>query len=304
MSQVEDIVTIPGVTRLTDSQRDKLMQQLEQDGYCELPEKLPDALVQECIAAIDRIAARVRAQAGPSPKLISVKVPNCVDADPVFRRLMMYEPALQLAYDSFGPMFHLNQSNCISRPRDEKTMADFVSASPWHADGPRPALFPKVGGAMGLHYLKFGYFFTDLTHGNGGPLQVVRGSHRRPELDGKAKAQFDTKDYEEDLITFNCKAGTVVAFHQAQWHAAPPNQSDVERKNAYISYCPTWMKPLDREMPRPGELPADITAEEAWLLGEHRSPMQFWLPKGDDATRMARFRRDSDRPVTSVTNYD
>ena len=45
------------------------------------------------------------------------------------------------------------------------------------------------------------------------------------------------------------EAGTIVAFHQAQWHAAPPNYSDIERKNVYISFCPTWMKPLDREFP-------------------------------------------------------
>jgi hypothetical protein len=58
--------------------------------------------------------------------------------------------------------------------------------SPWHADGPRPAAtgspFPSpagAGGAVGLHYLKFGYFFTDLTHRDGGSLQVLlhRSTH-------------------------------------------------------------------------------------------------------------------------------
>jgi hypothetical protein len=82
---------------------------------------------------------------------------NCVDEDPVFRGLMMFEPALQLTYDIFGPTFQLCQSNFISRPKELAPVADFLSASPWHADGPRPALFPKANGAMGLHYLKFGY---------------------------------------------------------------------------------------------------------------------------------------------------
>lgn len=53
----------------------------------------------------------------------------------------------------------------------------------------------------------------------------------------------------KDLRTLNVEAGTIVAFHQAQWHAAPPNYSDIERKNVYISYCPIWMKPLDRDYP-------------------------------------------------------
>ncbi len=82
---------------------------------------------------------------------------NCVAQDPVFQELMMYEPALQFCYDIFGPIFFLCQSNFISRPKEDTPVADFLSASPWHADGPRPKLFPQANGAMGLHYLKFGY---------------------------------------------------------------------------------------------------------------------------------------------------
>ena len=285
--------------RLTDTQRERLVGDLERDGYAALPEKLPDLWIQETLAAIDRIAGEKKAT---DPSLTGVKVQNCVDSDPAFRRLMMYEPALQLSYDVFGPMFHLNQSNFVSRPRDNKTVADFVSSSPWHADGPRPGLFPGVDGAMGLHYLKFGYFLTDLTHGNGGSLQVVRGSHRRPELDGKG-GRFRIEDYAGDLVQFDCEPGTVIVFHQAQWHAAPPNQSDIERKNVYISYCPTWMRPLDREFPTEADL-AGCTDEERWLLGEPRPALRWWLPRGNDSERMARFRRDSATKGPAIVNYD
>jgi ectoine hydroxylase-related dioxygenase (phytanoyl-CoA dioxygenase family) len=287
-----------GARRLTDTERDTLCEALNRDGYVVMPEKLPAKTIAMCLSAIDRIASLKRGDNAS----VSVKVQNCVDADPAFRRLMMHEPALQLAYDAFGPMFHLNQSNFVSRPRDNRTLDDFVSSSPWHADGPRPGLFPRVGGAMGLHYLKFGYFLTDLTHGNGGPLMVVRGSHTRPELDNLG-SNFRIEDYADDLVTFNCEVGTVVAFHQAQWHAAPPNHSDVERKNVYISYCPTWMRPLDRELPVEGEL-AGMTAEERWLLGEHRPALRWWIPNEQDLTRMARFRRGSEAADPRVVRYD
>ena len=85
------------------------------------------------------------------------------------------------------------------------------------------------------------------------------------------------EDYEDDVVTFNCPAGTVVAFHQALWHAAPPNQSDIERKNVYVSYCPTWMRPLDRDLPTEAQLDG-LTAEERWLLGEPRPALRWWLP--------------------------
>ena len=144
--------------RLTDGERDALLADLDRDGYVVLPRLLPQSLITDCIGAIDRITQQKR---GDNAKQ-SVKVMNCVDEDPAFIRLMDYEPALQMAYDVFGPMFHLCQSNFVSRPNDGKTQADFVSSSPWHADGPRPNLFPKVNGAMGLHYLEIRLLFNRL----------------------------------------------------------------------------------------------------------------------------------------------
>jgi hypothetical protein len=272
---------------LTNEQRDALVAQIEADGYAVLPGQLPAPLLQGALDAIDRLAAGQRAA---QPQLVGVKLQNCVDADAAFRALMMYRPALQLSYDFFGPLFHLNQSNLVSRPRDAERKSNFVDSSPWHADGPRPRGFPQVGGAVGLHYLKFGYFLSDLRHGNGGSLQVVRGSHRRPELDGRG-ADFDIGDYRADLVQFDCPAGTVVAFHQAQWHAAPPNESSVIRKNVYISYCPTWMRPVDRDFPTEAALHG-LGDVERFLLGEPRPALRWWLPSEDDALRLQAYARD------------
>lgn len=280
-------------TVLTNGERDQINAQLERDGFAVLPHKLPADLAEAVLDAIDRIAAEQRRE---DRAVQSVKLNNCVDHDPAFRQLMMYEPALQLTYDAFGPMFHLNQSNFISRVKEANQDAakkDLAASIGWHADGPRPGLFPRVNGAMGLHYIKFGYFLTDLTHDNGGALQVVRGSHKRDELDGKKGGGFNIADYADDVVECNVETGAVVVFHQALWHAAMPNQSDIERKNVYISYCPTWMRPVDRDFPTEADLEG-LSAEERWLLGEPRPALRWWLPQGDDAQRMARFARQSE----------
>src|SRR4051812_19314186 len=112
--------------RLSDAERSRLMADLDRDGYCILPDPLPEVLVRRCIAAIDRIATEQR-RGRQAPADAAVKVMNAVDLDPAFRQLLLHEPALQLAYDAFGPMFHLCQSNLVSRPDDGTTAADFLS---------------------------------------------------------------------------------------------------------------------------------------------------------------------------------
>ncbi len=281
---------------LTDHERDRLAAELARDGFTVLPGRLPEAQRLATIAAIDRIAAAERGRRGD---VGAVKVHDCVRRDRVLADLILHEPALQLVHDAFGPMFHLAQSNCISRPTGGGD--DFIAASPWHADGPRPATFPRVDDRVGLHYLKFGIFLTDLTAGDGGALQVVRGSHLRPELDGLGPA-FRIADHARDVISFDVAPGTIVAFHQALWHAAPANRSARERKNVYLSYCPTWMRPIDREFPDAAEL-ADLPAEMRWLLGEPRPAMRWWLPQGEDLVRMRRFAR-AGAPLAGVLAYD
>jgi hypothetical protein len=266
---------------LTNEQRDALMNDFWRDGYAVLPFALDPELHQSSLDAIDRIAAQQRADGVGR----SIKIDNCVDADDAFLQLAMWTPALQLAYDCFGPMFHLNQSNLISRPREETTTANFVNSSPWHSDGPMPYKFSRPDEPASLHYLKFGHFLTDLRHGTGGSLQIIRGSHRKP-----APQNFNLEEHRADFIQLDCTPGTVVMFHQAQWHAAPPNESEIERKNLYISYCPTWLRPFDREFPD-AESIAHRTPEERFLLGEPRPAKRWWLPTEEDRHRMSRYAR-------------
>ena len=278
------------LTTLTAAQRDELIARIDADGYAVLPGRLPADLQQRLLDQIDDIAARQRA-ADPSVK--SVKQHNCVANGGAMLELVMYEPALQLCHDMLGPVFLLNQSNFISRVQQKIHGFNAAAAIGWHADGPHPRNFPTINGVMGLHYLKFAYFLTDLAHGSGGSLEVVRGSHKRPELDGKGAA-FDSDDYADDVIRFDVEPGSIVAFHQAQWHAAHPNASQTERKNLYISYCHAWMTPLDYDLPREGEAPdglEGLSPEASFLLGEYRPPLRFWLPSAEDKQRLARYGR-------------
>jgi ectoine hydroxylase-related dioxygenase (phytanoyl-CoA dioxygenase family) len=271
---------------LSIDQRESLLAEIDATGYAILPNKMPEALRLEAIAAILEI---VRERRRERPELTSLKVPNCVDDGLAFRKLLMYPAALQLAHDLLGPMFHLIQSNFFYRERNPRDTQDWFAGTPWHADAPRPNLFPQINGVAGLHYLKFSFFLTDLTAGNGGSLQIVKGSHKRPELDNRGD-EFRIEDYQSDVVQFDCEPGTVVAFHQGLWHAADVNRSEQPRINAYYSYGPTWLRPLDREFPAMQAIAA-LTAEERWLLGEPRPALNWWWPSEDGLHRMDRYKR-------------
>ena len=259
---------------LSDAQRRELMLELSVNGSVILPHTISDTLLNQCLEALDRIAHEER----QGDNNTAVKLTNIIDRDPIFRRLMLWTPALQLSYDAFGPSFHLCQSNLVSRPPNDNPSNNFIDATPWHSDGPRPRMLPHVGQSMGMIYLKFGFFFSDVTGPQDGPLKIIRGSHLSAEVAEQSRDVIETQ-YGDQLEAFHIPAGTVIAFHQAQWHAADAPYGDIERKNAYISYTPTWVKPMDRDLHHQDDIVNGTSDIERLLLGAYREPFQFWVPK-------------------------
>ena len=60
------------------------------------------------------------------------------------------------------------------------------------------------------------YFFTDLTHGNGGSLQVVSGTHRKLELDGIPHTRFNIDDYAK--VYFVTPSFTFIYYYYFNLH--------------------------------------------------------------------------------------
>ena len=276
---------------LTDLERDACLAGIEQDSYVILPVSLPAAMIDRANAYIDAYCAKVdeavRAEQGLSET-------NIVELDPVFREFLLYKPALQLSYDVFGPMFHLGQDKWTRKYRALDNH-DPIAIN-WHSDGPLG--FPEVKGRCPLHTLRFGYFLSPATHDDSGTLEVIRGSHRKKVLHAQDSIHFQPftghrrDDFATDHVTVKGETGTIVAFHNAIWHRALPNQSAIPRTIVYFQYCPTMIHPLHRAVPYPGEM-SDFTAEERWLLGEPRTPQSWVIGNEDDKARMDRFRRSA-----------
>jgi len=274
---------------LTVAERDQLMQDLDRDGYIVLPFKLPAWMIEEVNREIDRI---VDEQRKFDPHKTAFNGMNIVERAPIFRRLMMYKPALQLGYDCFGPQFVLSQDQFWV----QFCNPELPSAVGWHSDG--PANFPQIDGRCALHSLRFGYALSDNTAEDCGAIDVIRGSHKKRVLHARRNLHWemecgnDEADFSQDLVQVRGEVGTIYAFHNALWHRALPNMTDQARKIAYFQYTPSWMRPHHRSDPSLRDLQF-YTPEERWLLGEPRD-LATWIHQTDhERNRLARFSREA-----------
>jgi ectoine hydroxylase-related dioxygenase (phytanoyl-CoA dioxygenase family) len=82
------------------------------------------------------------------------------------------------------------------------------------------------------------YYLTDVPE-NGACFSVVPGSHRFDRPTPKVETIEDMPTQ----VALSGRAGTAIIFNANLWHAARPNQSDLERRTVHIYYCRPWMKP-------------------------------------------------------------
>ena len=131
-----------GELSLTDEQRDRCIVALDEDGFCLLPVLLPTHMIKRANAYMDTYQedhTRVNAPATPgTPEhpLLSggglLTEMSIVEADPVFREIMMFKPALQLCYDVRRPTVQLVPMifNAYHFDRPETRPVDTCSVSP------------------------------------------------------------------------------------------------------------------------------------------------------------------------------
>lgn len=196
---------------------------------------------------------------------------NVVEHHPDFVALMTNGAVLEAVEELMGGHVTLQQSQGMIRPRNESYAAF------WHRDGPPlQASFAALSEPPPLMTVKCGYFLTDLPRERMGNLVVVPGSHRTtktPPLSGLKQV--------EDLrssISLCCRAGDVVLFHNALWHAVARNTSTVERITLYFAYCYPWMRGWDHSGPTE-TLKQTIRPVERWMLGDFIKPSEAYSGK-------------------------
>jgi len=210
----------------------------ERDGMLFFEDALDQNTIDELTAAIDRVCqSSPRFEAGQT-----FGCQNIVERDPAFAALIDHPRHVGYAYDLFGELLKLHQSQFFIRPPGGERY------NIWHPDGARAVPYGTFSPELPLQ-IKIGFWLTDLPEAKMGNLVVLPGSHREQYID-----EYDSHEPIDGEQVVTLKKGTMTLMHSSIWHRVEPNDSDVVRKNIFYAYCPAWLTPAEH-----------VLSDPAWL---------------------------------------
>ncbi|MEE2658876.1 MAG: phytanoyl-CoA dioxygenase family protein [Candidatus Latescibacterota bacterium] len=164
---------------------------------------------------------------------------NVVELDHELGTLIDHPRHVGYAYDLFGELTKLHQSQIFLRPSGGKRY------NMWHPDGARAVPYGVFSPQLPLQ-IKVGYWLTDLPEAGMGNLVVKPGSHRQQYV-----AAYDTHEIIDGEQVVCVRSGTMTIMHSSIWHRVEPNHGDMVRRNLFIAYCPAWITAADRHTSNP-----------------------------------------------------
>ena len=190
--------------------------------------------VERYVDAIDRVCAS-------DPKFVSgqdYRLSHAVAADPVLSELIDHPRHLGFAHDLYGELLKVQRSDVFVRGRK-------TDRSTWHPDSPRATPYAVFSPELPLR-LCIGYWLTDLPHPGMANFIYMPGSHRTQEFE-----HYYTHESVPGEVPLCVPAGTITVMHCGTCHRVDVNETDVLRKNIFVSYCPSWLWEGDRRQSDP-----------------------------------------------------
>lgn len=214
-----------------------------------------------------------------------MEVRNCLAQHPALLKLIGHQTLLPLIVDLLGPNIKIRSSHLDVRPPLRKAQIAnklgqdrWGEPEQWHVDGPIYG-YPTVDGILPMMEVKVGYYLTDVTQPDSGPLCLVPGSHRQ---DYRILAQNELNVPPECIVKVQVPAGTAIVFRTGVWHCISPNTSVSTRKVLYYTYTYRWIEASDY-LKQSDDLLEKCTAIQRQLLGATASPGRN--PLGNEAEK-------------------
>lgn len=205
-----------------------LWEQFCTDGYLIFEDVLDADTIAATIAAIDQVAS-----AAGHDGTRAFRRDRIATLDPFFAQYLNHDSHIGFAYDIYGELTKVHLASLQIRPHGG-------GYNQWHPDGARALPFGVFSPELPLQ-IKVSYWLTDLPEPGMGNLVVLPGSHRQQVMDA-----YDTHESVKGEHILCPRAGTMTIMHSSIWHRVENNDSDVERKNIFLAYCPSWIVSEDR----------------------------------------------------------
>ncbi len=237
----------------------------DRDGYLIFENALSPEEVRRYIEAIDRVVAK-------HPDYVAGKPftpwSGVAHLDPVLTELIDHPRHVGYAYDLYGELLKLHNSQVFLRPPGK-------SGTKWHNDGARAVPYTAYAPTIPLQF-KVAYWLTDLPHEHMGNLVVAPGSHKSPYFD----AYTQPVDVPGQMAVC-VPAGTMMFMNGNIFHTVQDNESDVTRYNIFYTYCPYWVCEADRLCCDEAWL-ATLTREQRIIMRSYKNPYDRTKPPAED----------------------
>jgi ectoine hydroxylase len=267
-------VTIPtAYLAMTDEQR----RSFDEQGFILIEDFFKQDEFDRLLAAIDEVAARVRAEKGLD-KTDPFALRNALTQHAAFLDLIDHPRMLPLVVDAIGWNIQIRTTHLDYRPPYPAGLeagelgtgagADHAAGYKnlvWHPDLAGPYLFeaPSLDGRLPFMEVKVGYYLSDLRERNAGAICLVPGSHRRTPQELR---DMEYRVPADQFIELNVPANTALLWRTQVWHCVTPNLSKTVRKVFYVGYHYRWLRPTDYVQQDP-ELVARSSPVRRQLLG-------------------------------------
>ncbi len=286
---------------MTEQQRSDF----EEKGFILLEYFVARDELDRLLAAIDEVAARVRAAKGLGPN-DPFALRNALTHHEAFLELIDHPRMLPLVVDAIGWNIQIRTTHLDYRPPYPEGLeagelgrgkgADHAAGYTnlvWHPDLAGPYLFeaPSLDGRLPFMEIKVGYYLSDLTEKNSGAVCLVPGSHKRPPQELR---DLDYRVPDDQVYELNVRANTALLWRTQTWHCVTPNLSNRVRKVFYVGYHYRWLRPTDYVQQDP-ELIARSSPIRRQLLGalatgghplgkdpDWEPSSQYWLTRNWD----------------------
>jgi len=194
---------------------------------------------------------------------------NIVERHPVLSELIDHPRHVGFAYDLYGELLKLHQSQAFCRPPGGNKY------NLWHPDGARAVPYQVFAPVLPMQ-IKIGYWLTDLPRRKMGNFVYLPGSHREQYMD-----HYDTHDDVAGQQILQVSAGTITIMFHSLWHRVEPNESDVSRVNIFLAYCPSWIVSADRFQSDPAWLKT-LNREQRIIMRSYSHAYSNAKPPAED----------------------